>query len=346
MQKKVLITGGTGFLGVHLARFLLQKDFDVTLLDKENLTAHDLVGKVTVIKADILDKKTLDTHFKTMDYVVHAAAALPIQRSKSVIFSTNVDGTKNVLQSALSNTIKRLVFISSTAVYGVPKHLPEEEDDPLDPIGYYGESKVEAEKLCKRYSKKGLSLNIIRPKTFLGPERLGVFSLWFEAVYTNRPVILLGPGTNLYQLLGVEDLCEMIFLALTKKVQGQTFNAGATEFGTWKQDLGALIKHANSTSRFACLPTRPSQLLLALLEFLHVSPIMAWHYKTMPIDSYVSSKKAQKLLGFQPKLSNTKILIESYKWYKENRNSIIHTKGTTHRTVWNFKVLDFFARFL
>jgi nucleoside-diphosphate-sugar epimerase len=346
MHKRVLITGGTGFLGVHLARYFLKKNYLVTLLDLAPLTAADIKDKVKVIKADIRDKKELDQHFQDIDYVVHAAAALPISRSKRVIFSTNVEGTKNVMQSSLSGKVKRVVFISTTAVYGVPKHLPEEEDDTLDPIGYYGESKVMAEKICKRYAKKGLSINIIRPKTFLGPERLGVFTLWFEAIHTNRPVIILGKGNNLYQLLAVEDLCELIFLCLTKKVTGETFNAGAEVFGTWRQDLGALVKFADSQSRIASLPTRPSQFLLAILETLHLSPIMAWHYKTMPIDSYVSSKKAQKKLGFIPSISNEAILIESYKWYRDNRDSIIHTKGTTHRTVWNFRILDILARFL
>jgi len=346
MQKSILITGGTGFLGVHLARYFLQKKFVVTLLDIAPLTASDLLGKVTVIMCDVRDKKKLLEHFSNIEYVIHAAAALPIQRSKKVIFSTNIEGTKNVLQVSLSQKVKRVIFISTTAVYGVPKHLPEEEDDPLDPIGYYGKSKVEAEKLCRRYEKKGLSINIIRPKTFLGPERLGVFTLWFEAIYNNHPVIILGKGTNLYQLLAVEDLCELIFFALTKNISGQTFNAGAEQFKTWRKDLQALISYANSTSKIRSLPTKPSQLFLATLELLHLSPITAWHYKTMPIDSYVSNKKAQKKLGFTPRVSNQTILIESYKWYKDNRQSIIALKGTTHRTAWNFKILNILSRFL
>ena len=119
------------------------------------------------------------TGVQTCALPIYAAAALPILQSKKIIFETNIDGTKNVLEASLKNKIKRLVFISSTAVYGVPKHLPETERSPLDPIGYYGESKIEGENLCKQFMKKGLSINIIRPKTFLGPERLGVFQLWF-----------------------------------------------------------------------------------------------------------------------------------------------------------------------
>ena len=238
MTKKVLVTGGAGFLGVHIARKLIKEGYKVTLFDVSDLDAKDLIGKVNVIKGDIRDKKTVLQAFKNQDYVVHAAAALPILREKKIIFGINVDGTKNVLNSALQNKIKRLVFISSTAVYGVPKHLPETEEAPLDPIGFYGESKIIGENLCKEYMKKGLSINIIRPKTFLGPERLGVFELWFEAIYNNKKVFILGNGKNPYQLLAVSDLVSAIQKTLESKTEGEIFNISAKEFGTWKSDFG------------------------------------------------------------------------------------------------------------
>lgn len=346
MSQSVLITGGSGFLGCHLARFLLKKKYDVTLLDSASLTAKDLIGKVKFIKEDIRDKEAMLTHIKQVDYVVHAAAALPILQSKKPIFETNIDGTKNVLEASLKNNVKRLVFISSTAVYGVPKHVPEKEDDPLDPIGYYGESKVIGEQLCFAYYKKGLSVNIVRPKSFIGPERLGVFTLWFEAIYNNKPVFILGSGNNRYQLLDVQDLCPAILSLLTIKQDGKIFNLGAQEFGTWRSDLGTLIRHARSRSKIVSIPTLPAQLILTLLEKLHLSPIVAWHYKTFPVDSYVSIEKAQKVLHFRPKKSNQNMLIESYDWYKDNRKTILGTTGTTHRTIWNFKILDLITKFL
>lgn len=346
MAKRVLITGGTGFLGVHLSRYLLKKGYNVTLLDVAPLTAKDLFNKVTVINMDIKDKKRLSSAFKNMDYVVHAAAALPIQYSRKIIFENNVDGTKNVLEAALKNKVKRLIFISSTAVYGVPIHSPEKETDPLIPIGHYGESKVEGEKLCQEYQQKGLSINIVRPKSFLGPERLGVFTLYFEAMFTNKPIFILGPGNNLYQWLHVGDLSAAIESAMTIKEDGEIFNIGARKFGTWRQDFGALIKHARSKSKIVSLPVLPSQILLMILEKLRLSPIMAWHYKTLPVDSHVSIEKAERILSYNPQKSNQDILFESYDWYKEHRKELAKTKGTTHRTVWNFKILDIINKFL
>ncbi len=344
MTKRVFITGGTGFLGVHLARRFLREKWDVTLYDIAPLDAKDLIGKVEVIRGDIRDLAAVKKAMKKHDYVVHAAAALPIQRTKQAIYSVNIDGTNNVLTAALEQHVKRVVFISTTAVYGVPKHLPEKEDSPLDPIGYYGESKVRGEELCFAFEKRGLESNIIRPKTFLGPERLGVFSLWFEAMFNGHRIFILGNGNNKYQLLAVEDVVDAVFRALTSRVHGEIFNIGAEKFQTWRKDLEDIIREHNSASKVTGLPVLPSQIILRVLETLKLSPLSAWHYMTMPVPSYVSTEKAQKLLGWQATQSNKEILSTSYRWYKENRKKLLSRKGNTHRVGWNFKLLSWVAR--
>lgn len=340
MLKRVLITGGAGFLGVHLARQLIKNNYEVTLFDIAPLDAKDLIGKVRYVKGDVRNKELVESAIKNQDYIVHAAAALPILRGKKIIFDVNINGTKNVLDSALRNKIKRLVFISTTAVYGIPRHLPETETNPLDPIGYYGESKVLAEKLCLEYFKKGLSVNILRPKSFLGPERLGVFELWFEAIFKDKGVFILGNGNNRYQLLAVSDVVDAIIKATESKVDGEIFNIGAKEFQTWNEDLGSVINYAKSKSKIVKLPSLPSQIILGILEKLNLSPIAAWHYKTMPLDSYISTKKAERLLKWHPEKSNQELLIESYRWYDKNRSGILNKVGTTHRVGWNFKLLN------
>lgn len=344
VKKTVLITGGVGFLGVHLARMFLKENFLVTLLDVAPLDAKDLINKVTVIKADIRDKNKLTKALHKQTYVVHAAAALPIQRTREAIYSTNIDGTRNVLEAALENKVKRLVFISSTAVYGIPKHLPEMETAPINPIGYYGTSKIEGEKLCLEFQKKGLEVNIIRPKSFLGPERLGVFELWFEAIFTGRRVFILGKGNNKYQLLAVSDVAKAVLKALSAKKTGEVFNIGAKRFGTWREDLGYVIRKQHSSSKITSIPTLPAQFALMLLEWLNLSPISAWHYKTMPVPSYVSTEKAEKLLGWRAQKSNQELLTESYEWYKLHRKDVINKMGKTHRVGWNFKLLNLISR--
>lgn len=344
-MKKILITGGTGFLGVHTARRLLRDKHHLTLFDLAELDAEDLIGKVKVIKGDIRNFSAIDRAIKGCEYVVHTAAALPIQLTKKSIYSVNIDGTRNVLEACLRHKVKRIIFISSTAVYGVPKELPEKETSSLDPIGYYGESKIAGEKLCKEYGEKGLSINIFRPKTFLGTERLGVFELWFEAIYKGRRVYILGNGNNKYQLLAVTDVVEAIEKGLFSKIGGEIFNIGAKEFGTWREDLGYVIAQDRSKSKITALPTLPAQIILAILEKLNLSPIAAWHYKTMPVDSYVSIEKAETMLDWHPKKSNKQLFLESYLWYKKNRSKVINRVGSTHRVGWNFKILNLVSRF-
>ncbi len=344
-QSTVLITGGTGFLGVHLARYFLKKKYKVILLDTAEQTAKDLFGKVTVINCDIRDYKKMEPYFSNVDYVVHAAAALPIHHNRTYIFDVNVNGTRNVLKASQKNKVKKVVFISTTAMYGVPRTLPEKETDKIYPIGYYGESKAAAEKLCREFNKKGVHTNILRPKSFLGPERLGVFTIWFEAIFQNRPVFILGKGNNLYQLLEVVDLCSAIESALLVRKSGETYNVGAEKFGTWQEDLGALIKHAKSKSKIICLPVKTTQFALSILETFNLSPIIAWHYKTFPVDSYVSIEKAKKQLGYTATKSNQDILKEAYDWYKEHRKEFLGKEGKTHRTIWNFKIVDFAQKF-
>jgi nucleoside-diphosphate-sugar epimerase len=344
MHKKVLITGGTGFLGVYLARKFLKEGWEVVLLDLAPLDAKDLLGKVTVIQGDVRNKKVVTKTLKDVTHVVHAAAALPIQRTKKKIFSVNVDGTKNVLTLCLEQKVKRVVFISTTAVYGVPRHLPETEESPIDPIGYYGQSKVKAENICKEFMQKGLEVTIIRPKTFLGPERLGVFSLWFEAIYTGHRVFILGNGKNKYQLLAVTDVADAIYKAITSSIANEVFNIGAKEFQSWRKDLQFIIKSEKSRSKITGLPVLPAQILLGILELCHLSPIAAWHYKTMPVPSYVSTEKAEQLLKWHARKSNKDLLLESYLWYKKNRNKITKRTGDTHRVSWNFQLLNLFSK--
>jgi len=344
MKKHVLITGGVGFLGVHLSRKFLKEGWEVTLFDLAPLDAKDILNKVTLVQGDIRRPANVEKAFTGVTHVVHAAAALPIQRTKQKIFSVNVEGTRNVLAAAHNHNVKRLVFISTTAVYGVPKHLPETEESPLDPIGYYGESKVAAENLCSEYMQKGLSINILRPKTFLGPERLGVFSLWFEAIYSGHRIFILGKGNNKYQLLAVSDVADAVYKATTSEVGGEIFNIGAKEFQTWRKDLKFVIKSDKSQSKITGLPVLPTQLILQGLELLRLSPLAAWHYKTMPVPSYVSIEKAERILAWHPKKSNRDLLLESYLWYKRHRNKIQNRTGDTHRVSWNFRILNLVSK--
>jgi nucleoside-diphosphate-sugar epimerase len=334
------ISGGAGFLGLHLARRLLADGHDVRTLDVVPLDEPELERSVEELRGDVRDVGHVRRLVDGADVVVHAAAALPIQASRTAIRSVNVGGTENVLVAARDASVGRVLFISSTAVYGVPEKHPIEEDDPLVGVGWYGESKIDAEALCR---VAAVETTIIRPKTFVGPERLGVFEILFDWIREGRRIYVLGKGHNRYQLLAVEDLVDAVVRAATAgDAVGETFNVGATQFGTVREDLGALIAHAGSSSRLQPVPARPAEVALRALELMHVSPLAEWHYKTAHKDSFVDVSKAQRLLGWQPRLSNREALIRTYDWYLANRGR--SRAGVTHRVPWNQQALGLLKR--
>src|SRR3989454_12275140 len=326
------ISGGAGFLGLHLARRLLADGHEVRPLDVVSLDDAELERSVDERRGDIRDRESVRKLVDGADVVVHAAAALPIQASRESIRSVNVGGTENVLRAADDAGVRRVVFISSTAVYGVPEKHPIEEDDPLVGVGSYGESKIDAEGLCR---VAAVETTIVRPKTFIGAERLGVFEILFDWIREGRRIYILGQGHNRYQLLAVEDLVDAIVRAAeAPEAAGETFNVGATQFGTVREDLGALIAHAGSSSRLQSVPVKPAELVLRALELMHLSPLAEWHYKTAHRDSFVDVSKAERLLGWQPRFSNREALIATYDWYLANRGRVT-AAGTTHRVRWN-----------
>jgi nucleoside-diphosphate-sugar epimerase len=335
------ISGGAGFLGLHLARRLLADGHDVRTLDVVPLDDAELERSVDEVRGDIRDREKVRELVDGADVVVHAAAALPIRASREAIRSVNVGGTENVLRAGDDAGVRRVVFISSTAVYGVPEKHPIEEDDPLVGVGWYGESKIDAEGLSR---VAAVETTIVRPKTFIGPERLGVFEILFDWIREGRRIYTLGKGDNRYQLLAVEDLVDAIVRAGNEpKAARETFNVGATEFGTVRSDLQALIDHAGSSSRLQPVPVKPAEIALRGLELLRVSPLAEWHYKTAHKDSFVDVTKAQRLLGWQPRLSNRDALIETYDWYLANRGRV-GAAGVTHRVPWNQQALGLLKR--
>jgi nucleoside-diphosphate-sugar epimerase len=337
------ITGGAGFLGLHLARRLLADGHEVRTLDTAPLDDAELERGVEELRGDVRDLSAVASLVRGADVLVHAAAALPIQASRESIRSVNVGGTGVAFAAAADAGVGRAILISSTAVYGVPKHHPIAEDAPLVGVGHYGESKIDAEEVARDAGRRGLDVVIVRPKTFIGPERLGVFEILFDWIREGRGIPILGDGSNRYQLLAVEDLVDATVAAAERDVAGETFNVGATQFGTVRSDLEGLIAHAGSGSRLRPVPARPAELALRALELARLSPLAEWHYRTAHRDSYVDVSKAQRLLGFAPRLSNEQALVETYDWYLANRDTL-SAAGVTHRVPWDQRALGVLKR--
>jgi nucleoside-diphosphate-sugar epimerase len=335
----ILITGGAGFLGINLIRYLLLRDHTITSFDIAEFNYPDVIDQVAAIQGDVRDLRAVERAMQACDLVVHAAAALPLYPPDD-IYTTNIDGTRNVLEAAYRSGIDRVIHISTTAVYGIPDHHPLMEDDALDGVGPYGEAKVEAEAVCEVYRDRGMCIPVLRPKSFVGPERLGVFSLLYEWATEGKHFPMLGRGDNRYQLLDVEDLCSAIDLAMDADaaVVNTSFNVGAKSFASVREEFQAVLDAAEHGRRVIPFPAGPMIFALRILERLHLSPLYQWTYETIAKDSYVSIERAEQVLGFAPQHSNTDALLRNYRWYLANRETF-HGTGVTHRVAWNQRLL-------
>lgn len=343
---RVFITGGSGFLGINLIRRLLADNYSIISLDLLPFEYEDCKDKIEWIQGDIRDKKMVDKCTEGADYVIHCAAALPLYK-KEDIFSTDIDGSRNVVMSAYEHKVKRFIQISTTAVYGIPDHHPLVETDKLDGVGPYGIAKIEAEKVCQEYREKGLVTSIIRPKSFIGPERLGVFAMFYEWAKDGHGFPMIGNGKNRYQFLDVDDLCDAIILCMTldEEKVNDVFNIGAKDFTTMKEDYQAVLDYAGHGKKIKGFPAFIAINALRILEALHLSPLYKWVYETAHTDSFVSIEKAEKMLGFKPKYSNKDALLRNYKWYLENYESFAHKTGVNHRVPWKQGVLKIVKKF-
>jgi len=339
-MSRYLITGGAGFLGVNLTRFLLSKGHEVVSLDFAPFDYPDVKDKINAILGDIRDKAAVEKAMQGVDFVVHTAAALPLY-SKEDIYSTDIEGTRNVIDSAFNHKVKRFIHISSTAVYGIPDHHPLLETDKLDGVGPYGQAKIDAEAICLEYRKKGMIVPVIRPKSFIGPERLGVFALFYDWAKDKRGFPMIGSGNNRYQLLDVEDLCEAIYLTATLEPQkaNDTFNIGAKDFTTMKEDYQAVLDCVGFGKKVTGMPAGPIILTLRVLEFFKLSPLYKWVYETASKDSFVSIEKAERILGYKPKFSNKDALVRNYKWYLAHLKDFENATGVSHRVPWKQGIL-------
>lgn len=333
MNQRFVITGGSGFLGINLIRKLLAKGHQVLSIDR---LPFDYPEKEQIEhkQLDIRDLRADNLNLRQDDIVVHAAAALPLNK-KEEIFSVDVGGTRNVIELSQKAGVKRFIHISSTAVYGVPDHHPLTEDDQLIGVGAYGQAKIGAEEVVAGFRKE-MTVSILRPKSFIGPERLGVFALLYDWASTGHNFPIPGKGDNRYQYLDVEDLCDAILLCAfaAEAPANETYNIGAKQFGTFKGDFQTVLDKAGFGKRVISLPAMPAIWILRLLDQLGLSPLYPWVYETAVKDSFVSIEKAEKHLGFSPMFSNEQALMRNYEWYVENKSFFEGNSGTTHRTPW------------
>ncbi|GAB1817669.1 NAD-dependent epimerase/dehydratase family protein [Herbidospora sp. RD11066] len=331
----IVVTGSAGMLGS-------------TLLRRIEATGVDLNPGPDGIAADIRDTARMTELLAGADAVVHCASALPSYPDDE-IHSVIVEGTRSVLTAARNAGVPRVVHISSTAVYGLPKLVPTPEDHPREPVDPYSRAKTAAEEIAEKFRADGLCVPIVRPKTFLGPGRMGLFAMLFEWADEGHGFPMLGKGGARIQMLAIDDLVDAILLVLDAPddVANDTYNIAAAEFATLREDFQAVLDAAGHGKKVVPLPAAPALAMLRLLGRTGLSPVYDRLLYKLLDDSHVSIAKARDRLGFAPRFSNRDAILGTFAWWKEHArpNAREKTGGRTSRDAWRQGALSL-AKFL
>jgi len=332
---KVLVTGSSGVLGHTLVPQLVEKGYDIRLFDMVPTpdSLHQAVqsvgreAKIESITGDMRDKAALREACRDIEVVHHLAAGQRMKPqfaslSEQDIFDMNLSGVQNVLDAARETRARRVVFISSSAVYGIPRTpLVDEQSHPKEPLGAYGHSKLEAEKLCQRAIDDGQDVTMLRPMSLFGDGMTGVFVLLFDWVRRNRRVFLLGSGENRVQMVAAEDVSRCAVLAATSEnACGLVVNVGSPpeSVPSVRAQCEALIRYANASSTIFAFPAVLLRNAARVLNVFGISPIVPEHYKLADVNFVLDITRARENLGWEPSGDNIKITCDAYDWYLEN----------------------------
>jgi len=324
------VTGGSGYFGQIVVRALRARGAAVRVFDLNDFEGS-LRAEVDLIKGDIRDAAALGAACKGVTHVHHNVAQVPLAKDKGLFWSVNRDGTRTMLEAARQAGVAKVVYTSSSAVFGVPASNPvTEETEPL-PAEDYGRAKLDGERLCRDFAARGLDVTIVRPRTILGSGRLGIFQILFEWIYRGDNIPVLGPGDNLYQFVHADDLARACLLA-AERPGPEVFNVGAERFGTMGETLEALCAHAGTGSMVKSLPLGLMENVMALAGALRLSPLGPYHSLMYGRSLYFDVAKAKKLLGWSSRYSNIEALCESYDWYRRHREEVLaRTGGSAHQ---------------
>jgi len=287
---KILVTGGAGFIGSHIAEYLVQRGDDVTVLDnlitgsKENLTK--ISDKINFVNGDIRDHKLLEKLVSDTTGVFHEAALASVQQSfsmKDEYIDVNVTGTENIFKLAKEYGFK-IVYASSSSVYGNPKKIPVKEDDERKPINPYAKTKLDGEDLAKKYSEIGVKVIGLRYFNVFGKrqskEYAGVIKLFLQRIQQKKSPKINGDGLQTRDFVHIDDVVKANVLAMDSDINHRFLNVGSG-LPTSVLDLANLIIEVSG------LPLEP----------IH-GPELSGDVKATQSDI----KLIRKLLNWEPKM--------------------------------------------
>lgn len=315
-----MVTGGAGFFGGILKRTILESGDGCVSVDvvpdadeHPNLTKH---------QTDLRNPEALEQVFAStpIDGVVHCAAMLAHgSEDPTELWTSNVDGTRNLMEAMRKFGIRRHVFTSTNCLWGEAMGRPVREDDPPNPVELYGRSKVEAEKVIREYGD--INSVLLRCPTIIDFGRLGLLSILFEFIDEGRRVWAVGGGRNRYQFIYAGDLAQACLLALDYP-HSDTFNIGSDDVKSIAEIYEYVIRNSKSGAKVAALPRGPAIAAMKLAYHLKISPLGPYHYKMIAEDFLFDTSRIKQRLGWRPTMTNEEMLWRAYEYYSKNRREI------------------------
>ncbi len=340
---RCIVTGGSGFVGIALCRQLVADGHDVVIYDLGDPVAPEIAASIEFVRGDVRDREALTQASRGCDTFFHLAAMVPLTRAGKAFDEVNVGGVDNAVSACLANEVEHLVHLSSSAVYGIPKQVPVREVDPREPFGLYGNAKLEGERRAMAAREKGLPVAVIRPRTVIGPGRLGIFDLLFDWIRVGAPMFMLGSGRAPFQLVSNRDICSAMIAAASVRANGD-YNCGADRYTCLREDLETLAERVGSPSRMFSVPALLARPALRTLDLLRLSPLVDWHYRTIDKAFYFDNEAPKRELPWAPVDSNVEMLEEAYAWFLENREGEGGDQHSAHRTHLSRGLLKILAR--
>jgi nucleoside-diphosphate-sugar epimerase len=318
MPMRVLVTGGSGFIGSHLVEAVLQRGAVVRVLDNcatghrahlaQVLACVTDQGNCTVVEGDVTDRNTVQEVVRGVDFILHQAALPSVQRSVEDPLTSNrvnVEGTLNILVAARDAGVKRVIYASSSSVYGDSPQLPKVELMPTNPLSPYAVSKLAAEGYCRAFTQVyGLETVSLRYFNVFGPRQdphslySAVLPRFIEALLNNSPPIVYGDGTQSRDFTFIENVVQANLLALDAVgVAGEVFNIACGESISLQSVLGLLEEIMHQKVRPEYRAPRAGDVKHSLADI----------------------SKAQRLLGYRPVIPFHEGLRRTFEFFRQRR---------------------------
>lgn len=347
-KKTLLVTGGSGFFGQILSRYLIESCgchiVNIDLVDSEYSNDCFISYKGDIRNLDLMNEIFSKYRF---DAVIHLAAMLAHDRKMlKELWSSNVDGTQNVMDMCLKYKVGKIIFTSSNCLWGRNFDFPVKEDEEPAPVEIYGRSKLEGEKILLSHPDDVTSI-IIRCPTIMDEGRLGLLAILYEFVDDNKKLWLVGNGENRYQFIYSKDLAKACELSLDYD-KSTIFHIGSDDVKSFNYIYQYVVDHSESTSKLAHFPPGFAKFMMKACYFLGISPLGVYQYNMISSTFIFDTTKIKTELGWQPTRKNEDMLLIAYEYYHKNREEINQRKDVSaHNRAadmgFAIRVLKFFS---